>query len=348
MPTSAVFDTTLPNVAEKDRVRRTLGDLPEQQVNWALSPGDVLGHYRIVAPLGAGGMGQVFLAEDVRLGRKLALKVLAPESLASAELIDRFDREARSVSALNHPNIITMYDTGQIGATRFIATEFIEGRTLRSLLGSGRLDVRQSLEIAAQVVQALGAAHAAGVVHRDLKPENVMLRHDGYVKVLDFGLAKVSGIVTPSSADAGRTVETAAGIVMGTVRYMAPEQARGEESDARTDLFALGVVLYEMLTGRTPFTGATAADTIGALLHQEPQPIADVPDDVNRIAWTALRKNRSERYQSAPRLLDALRSAQHELEARLGATTLVVPWTPPAGASDGPRPVAHTPSTRPT
>ena len=318
-------------------------------MNWALSPGDVLGHYRVIAPLGAGGMGQVFLAEDTRLGRKLALKVLAPESLGSAELIDRFDREARSVSALNHPNIITMYDTGQIGATRFIATEFIEGRTLRSLLGHGRMDVHQSLEIAAQVVQALGAAHAAGVIHRDLKPENVMLRHDGYVKVVDFGLAKASGLgAAPLDAGAGRAIETAAGIVMGTVRYMAPEQARGEESDARTDLFALGVVLYEMLAGTTPFHGATPADTIGALLRQEPAPIADVSDDVNRIAWTALRKDRSERYQSAPRMLDALRSAQRALEDRLGAVTLIMPWTPPMAPSDSPRPIAHTPATRPT
>ena len=207
-----------------------------------------------------------------------------------------------------------------------------------TLLGRGRMDVRQSLEIAAQVAQALVAAHAAGVVHRDLKPENVMLRHDGYVKVLDFGLAKLSGIVTgPGSAGAARVLETAAGIVMGTVRYMAPEQARGEESDARTDLFALGVVLYEMLAGTTPFTGATAADTIGALLRQEPQPIADVPDDVNRIALTALRKDRSERYQSGARLLDALRSAQRALESRLGAATLVMPWTPPTAVSDGPR-----------
>jgi serine/threonine-protein kinase len=324
-------------------------DVPELQVNWALSPGDVLGHYRVIAPLGAGGMGQVFLAEDTRLGRKLALKVLAPQSFATADLIERFDREARTVSALNHPNIITMYDTGQIGGMRFIATEFIEGKTLRTLLGRGRMDVRQSLEIAAQVAQALVAAHDAGVVHRDLKPENVMLRHDGYVKVLDFGLAKLSGIVTsPRNVGAARALETAAGIVMGTVRYMAPEQARGQEVDARTDLFALGVVLYEMLAGATPFTGATAADTIGALLRQDPPPIADVPDDVNRIALTALRKDRRERYQSGARLLDALRSAQRALESRCGAATLLMPWTPPMPASNGPMAGAPTPGTQPT
>ena len=294
-------------------------------------------------------MGQVFLAEDTRLGRKLALKVLAPQSLATGELIERFDREARSVSALNHPNIITMYDTGQIGGTRFIATEFIDGNTLRTLLRRGRMDIRQSLEIAAQVAQALVAAHAAGVVHRDLKPENVMLRHDGYVKVLDFGLAKLSGLVTgPGQAGAARAVETAAGIVMGTVKYMAPEQARGEDSDARTDLFALGVVLYEMLAGALPFTGATPADIIGSLLRQEPQAIADVPDEVNRIVLTALRKDRAERHQSGVQLLDALRSAQRAIEARLGAATVVMPWTPSAAASNVPREVALTPSTEPT
>ncbi len=303
-------------------------------MSWVFSPGDVLGHYRVIAPLGAGGMGQVFLAEDARLGRKLALKVLAPQSFASAELVERFDREARSVSALNHPNIITMYDTGQIGGTRFIATEFIEGRTLRALLARGRLDVARSLEIAAQVAQALMAAHAAGVVHRDLKPENVMLRHDGYVKVLDFGLAKVSGIAGAAGGEAGATLETAAGIVMGTVRYMAPEQARGEDSDARTDLFALGVVLYEMLAGTTPFTGATAADVIGALLHVDPRPIPDVPAGVNRLVGMTLHKDRARRYQSAERLLEAIRVAQRALEPRLAAATLVMPAASAASVPD--------------
>ncbi len=317
-------------------------------MKWAFSPGDVLGHYRVIEPLGSGGMGQVFLAEDTRLGRKLALKVLAPQSLPTDELNERFDREARSVSALNHPNIITMYDTGQIGGTRFIAAEFIEGRTLRALLSGGRLDVLHSLDIAAQVAQALIAAHAAGVVHRDLKPENVMVRHDGYVKVLDFGLAKLSGVATgPYGAGTSRALETAAGIVMGTVRYMAPEQARGQDSDARTDLFALGVVLYEMLAGVTPFPGATAADAMGALLRQEPHPIPDVPDEVNRIASRALRKDRDARYQSGTELLEALRAAQRTLESRAGAATLVMPPTPATAIWDSPRDGTATRATLP-
>ena len=293
-------------------------------MNWTLAPGDVLAHYRVLSPLGAGGMGQVFLAEDVRLGRKLALKVLAPPTATAAEEgIARFEREARSISALNHPNILTIYDTGQARGLRFIATEFIDGVTLRTLL-RGPLEPRRALDIATQVAQALVAAHAAGVVHRDLKPENVMVRDDGYVKVLDFGLAKLTGPLVSRSA---HVQETAEGLMMGTVRYMAPEQARGEETDARTDLFALGVVLYEMLAGRPPFAGTTAADVIGALLLQEPLPIPGAPGDVDRIVRTALRKERSQRYQTGVRLLEDLRSALRALDSGHFGDTIGAPWT---------------------
>ena len=161
-------------------------------MNWSLAPGDVLAHYRVLSPLGSGGMGQVYLAEDVRLGRRLALKILSPDAMPEDHRISRFEREARSISALNHPNIITIYDTGEVRGLRFIATEFIDGATLRTILGRSRLEIRHALDIAMQVTQALAAAHAAGVVHRDLKPENVMVRADGYVKVLDFGLAKLT------------------------------------------------------------------------------------------------------------------------------------------------------------
>ena len=186
--------------------------------------------------------------------------------------VGRFEREARSVSALNHPNIITIYETGDARGMRFIATEFIDGVTVRTLLGRRRLDVRHALDIALQVAAALAAAHAAGVVHRDLKPENVMVRADGYVKVLDFGLAKLTGaeLLAHASEAATHAFETEAGLVMGTVRYMAPEQARGEEIDSRADVFALGVLLYEMLAGTPPFTGPSAADIISALVSQEP------------------------------------------------------------------------------
>src|SRR4029453_13159186 len=199
--------------------------------------------------------------------------------------VGRFEREARNVSALNHPNIITIYETGDVGGLRFIATEFIDGVTLRTLLGRGRLDVRHALDIALQVGEALAAAHAAGGVHPDLKPENVMVRADGYVKVLDFGLAKLSGseIFAHASDAATRVFETEEGLVMGTMRYMAPEQARGEEADSRADVFALGVLLYEMLAGAPPFKGPSAADIISALLVQEPAPLTHVPGELNRI-----------------------------------------------------------------
>jgi serine/threonine protein kinase/tetratricopeptide (TPR) repeat protein len=297
-------------------------------VTWTLSPGDVLAHYRVISPLGSGGMGQVFLAEDVRLGRKLALKVLAPRSVGADDLLGRFEREARSISALNHPNIITIYDTGHARGLPFIATEFIDGVTLRALLGRGRLDVRQALDIAIQTAQALVAAHATGVVHRDLKPENVMVRPDGYVKVLDFGLAKLTGsaFAAVSGEAATRVHETADGLVMGTVRYMAPEQARGEEIDARADIFALGVVLYEMLAGEPPFKGGTAADAISALLLQEPRPIAGVTSELDRLVHTAIRKERHARHQSCAQLLEELRSALRTLELRPGADTPVPGW----------------------
>ena len=261
-------------------------------MNWSLAPGDVLAHYRVLSPLGSGGMGQVYLAEDVRLGRRLALKILPPDAIPEEHRISRFEREARSISALNHPNIITIYDTGEVRGLRFIATEFIDGATLRTILGRSRLEIRHALDIAMQVTQALAAAHAAGVVHRDLKPENVMVRADGYVKVLDFGLAKLTGQALTAHAAGLPTheLETEAGVVMGTVRYMAPEQARGEETDSRADVFALGVLLYEMLAGEPPFKGRTSADVIGALLLQEPAPLAHLPVDLDRIVRTALRK----------------------------------------------------------
>jgi len=231
---------------------------------WTLEPGELVAHYRVISPLASGGMGQVYLAEDVRLGRKLALKVLAPRAEPDEARASRFEREARAVSALNHPNIITIYDIGEVRGLRFIATEFIEGVTLRTLLGRGRIELRRALGIAMQVAEGLAAAHAAGVVHRDLKPENVMVRADGQVKVLDFGLAKVtaSHLLQQASEEATRPFHTEEGQVMGTLRYMSPEQARGEEIDSRTDVFALGVVLYEMLAGRPPFAGSSGADVI--------------------------------------------------------------------------------------
>src|SRR5213082_4275948 len=224
--------------------------------------GKLIGHYRIEPLVGVGGMGEVYLARDERLGRKAALKLL-PDSLTTDETqLSRFKNEARSASALNHPNILTVYEIGTEGNRQFIATEFIEGITLRGSLACGRINPHAALEIAVQVASALAAAHEAGVVHRDIKPENIMLRPDGYAKVLDFGIAKLTEQRLESDLpknEALLLVETNLGSILGTVRYMSPEQACGEQIDKRTDIWSLGVVLYEMVTGHTPFTGDTPA-----------------------------------------------------------------------------------------
>src|SRR5215472_5583226 len=218
--------------------------------------GELIGHYRIESLIGVGGMGEVYLARDLQLGRKAALKLLPERLTADETQLSRFKSEARSASALNHPNILTVYEIGSDGKRQFIATEFIEGVTLRTWLADGRMNLRAALEIAVQVASALTAAHEAGVVHRDVKPENIMLRPDGYVKVLDFGIAK---LVEPARASDGHRRETTAllqtrpGLVLGTAHYMSPEQARGQKVDARSDIWSLGVVLYEMLAGGPPF-----------------------------------------------------------------------------------------------
>ena len=289
-------------------------------MTWVLSSGDVVTHYRVLSPLGSGGMGQVYLAEDVRLGRQLALKVLSPRAVRDEGRLRRFEREARTISALNHPNILTIYDIGHVGEMQFLATEYINGVTLRSVLERGRLETRNAIEIGIQVAQALAAAHEAGVIHRDLKPENIMIRGDGYVKVLDFGLAKLTdqdAFATASDAST-QLVDTRDGVVMGTFSYMAPEQLRGSDIDQRADLFSFGVLLYEMLAGEPPFKGGTAADVVGAVLMRDPDPFAadaDVPDGLDRIVRVALSKNREERYQSSAEMLRDLRAMMRALDA---------------------------------
>jgi len=245
--------------------------------------GKVIGHYRIESLIGIGGMGEVYLVRDERLGRKVALKLL-PENLTTDEAqLSRFKNEARSASALNHPNILTVYEIGADGDRQFIAMEFIEGITLRASLARGRIALHPALEIAVQVASALAAAHKAGVVHRDIKPENIMLRPDGYAKVLDFGIAKLTEQRPASDCRTTKTtaaLQTRQGLVLGTARYMSPEQARGQKVDARSDIWSLGVVLYEMVGGSPPFSGETPSDCIASILTKELSPLSGVLPDV--------------------------------------------------------------------
>src|SRR5205823_4291183 len=244
--------------------------------------GQLIGHYRIESLLAVGGMGEVYLARDERLGRKVALKFLPERLTADEAQLSRFKTEARSASALNHPNILTVYEINAEGNRQFIATEFIEGMTLRASLARGRMNLHNALEIAVQVASALAAAHEAGVVHRDIKPENIMLRPDGYAKVLDFGIAKLTEQHPGSdSHEIGTTtLQTQPGLLLGTAHYMSPEQARGQTVDARSDIWSLGVVLYEMVGGVPPFSGATPSDCIAAILKTEPPPLSGVLSDV--------------------------------------------------------------------
>src|SRR5512138_2845937 len=281
-----------------------------------------ISRYRIVKRLGAGGMGEVFLAEDTKLGRKVAIKVLSEEYTTNRDRLGRFEQEACSASALNHPNILTIYEVGNDDGRHFIATEYIDGVTLRQKLSEGRLEPREILDIAVQVAGALEEAHRAGIVHRDIKPDNIMIRRNGYVKVLDFGLAKLTETVdrSPSDAEASTRVlvQTDAGVVMGTSHYMSPEQARGKSVDARSDIWSLGVLIYEMVAGRTPFEGETSTDVIVAITQKEPLPLArfapNAPAELDWIIKKALLKDREERYQTIKELQTALRRLKQRLE----------------------------------
>jgi eukaryotic-like serine/threonine-protein kinase len=284
-----------------------------------------ISRYRILQKLGAGGMGEVYLAEDTKLGRKIALKVLSEELTANRDRLIRFDQEAYAASALNHPNILTIYEMGDEGGRHYIATEYIDGITLRKRLGGPPMEVGEILDVAIQITGALEEAHAAGIVHRDIKPENVMIRKNGHVKVLDFGLAKLIDQsflteTTDTEAITRALVQTDAGIVMGTSQYMSPEQARGKGVDARTDIWSLGVMLYEMATGRAPFAGETKTDVIVAIAKSEPPPIARfsprLPVEFEWIVMKALRKNVDERYQTVKELESDLRKLKQRVEFR--------------------------------
>ncbi len=282
--------------------------------------GQMVGHYEILAPIGAGGMGEVYLAEDARLGRQIALKLLPAYFGKDEDRLRRFAQEARAASALNHPNVCVIYEVGETeDGCHYIAMEYVDGETLGQVTASRRMRIDEVLEVAVQVASGLAAAHQAGIVHRDIKPENIMVRRDGYVKVLDFGLAKLTEQPpTDVTAPAGPRLKTDTGMVMGTGRYMSPEQARGLAVDARTDIWSLGVALYEMVTGRAPFEGATTGDLIVSILEREPPPLAqlspDAPAKLQRIITKALQKDREERYQTAKSLLSDLKNLKQELE----------------------------------
>src|SRR6266481_2657675 len=238
--------------------------------------GQTIAHYKISKRIGSGGMGEVYLAIDMTAGRKAALKLLPMRFTGDAERLKRFQQEAHAVVALNHPNILTVYEIGEDHSTHYIASELIEGETLRQRLTRGRMELREAVDVAIQAANALVAAHETGIVHRDIKPENIMLRPDGYVKVLDFGIAKLAEqevpVTTPRD-EALSLVETNLGSILGTVRYMSPEQACGAQVDKSTDIWSLGVVLYEMVTGHAPFTGDTPKEVMSAILEREPPPL---------------------------------------------------------------------------
>jgi len=288
--------------------------------NGRLTPGTTVGRYEIVDLLGVGGMGEVYLASDTQLDRKVAIKVLNEKYKSHESNILRFIREAKAASALNHPNILVIHEIGESADSHYIVSEYVNGKTLREILNGRKLSVSETLDITIQVASALAAAHAARIVHRDIKPENIVVRADGYVKVLDFGLAKL----IPSQRsfvgvedEAVRQNKTAEGLILGTVSYMSPEQAKGESVDERTDIFSLGVLLYEMLAGRTPFTADSTSQTIANLINGDPAPLSryalGIPEDLQRIVSKMLRKKPDERYQTMKGLIADLKELKDRI-----------------------------------
>ena len=271
-----------------------------------LEPGTRLGGYEIGTSIGAGGMGEVYKARDTKLGRDVAIKVL-PESLATPELLERFEREARAVAALSHPNIVAIHDFAKDGTLAYIVTELLEGETLRERLEKGSLPVSKAVDFTIQICRGLGAAHGKGIVHRDLKPDNLFLTEDGMIKILDFGLAKVERPVSEDGDSAPTQARgTSTGVILGTIGYMSPEQVRGHESDHRSDIFSLGGILYEMLAGERAFRGSSSADTMSAILKEDPPEHAGIPPAPKRIILRCLEKDPEERFQSARELRFAL------------------------------------------
>jgi serine/threonine protein kinase/TolB-like protein/lipoprotein NlpI len=313
--------------------------------------GEQCGHYRLLSLLGKGGMGKVYLAHDPRLERQVAIKMLPAEFTTDAERVRRFEQEARAASALNHPNIITIHEIGESAARHYVVMEYVAGQTLRQLLTAApdtRLEPAEALKVAVQVAAALEAAHDAGITHRDMKPENVMVRADGLVKVIDFGLAKLSEARTSTGGTEPSShleASTASGMILGTPSYMSPEQARGEKVDTRTDIFNLGVLFYEMLAGHAPFAGATASDVIAAILRDEPAQIPGAEPELQSIVRQALQKERTDRYPAMRDMLADLTKQQFrflmdaEREASADEASGVPNVPPPA--ADAPLPAAQ-------
>jgi eukaryotic-like serine/threonine-protein kinase len=299
-----------------------VADVVVEAGNNRLVAGQTVAHYKVISEVGVGGQGVVYKAMDTKLGRAVALKFLPPELTLHSNRLKRFQQEARTVAGLNHPNILTIYEIGADDSDEYIASELIEGETLRQRLARGRIPLNEAVDIAIQVAGALAAAHSAGIVHRDVKPENIMLRPDGYVKVLDFGIAKLAEQelpVTVPEEEALLLVETNLGSVLGTVRYMSPEQARGSPVDKCTDIWSLGVVLYEMTVGHAPFAGDTPREVMTAILIAEPPPaltnyIAQTPDALQQIVTKTLQKDPGQRYQNAGEMLEALKALRRKLE----------------------------------
>lgn len=289
------------------------------ELNQTLQKGHQFAHYEIQKQIGTGGMGQVYLADDTKLDRQVAIKILNPEFSQHDSNLQRFIREAKAASSLNHPNILVIHEIGAAADTNYIVSEYVEGKTLRDVIAHSQLKLFEILDISIQISSALVAAHRANIVHRDIKPENVIVRPDGYIKVLDFGLAKL--LIPRSAGLEASTVkhnETAKGIILGTVNYMSPEQAKAERVDERTDIFSLGVVIYELVAGRTPFRGASMSETFANLINIEPQPLAryaaSVPEELDRIVTKSLRKDKEDRYQSIKDLNADLKELRESLE----------------------------------
>ncbi len=279
--------------------------------------GRTISHYEVVEKLGEGGMGVVYRARDSHLDRFIALKVLPPDKVADPERKQRFVNEAKTASALNHPNIVTVHDIDQADGIDFIAMEFVQGKTLDEVIGRKGLKLNEALKYAIQIADALAKAHAAGIVHRDLKPANVMVTSDGSVKVLDFGLAKLTeSTVLPDNETRKERQSTELGAIVGTASYMSPEQAAGKKVDARSDIFSFGSLLYEMVTGRRAFRRDTPALTLAAILHMDPPPLEpSVPRDVDKVVMHCLRKDPARRYQHMDDVKVALEDLKEESES---------------------------------